>query len=159
MDQQLISSMRKAFADSTVFAFSRMIVVDLTADDSKPAGPHDFDVSAVIGFSGDVAGSCALRMSNDTAREAVSRLAGEPVDDAAEIADGIGELANMIAGNAKAALEPRALSLSFPEVIRGKGHEIGFHRYADLFELHFMSEIGKVAVIVAYTNPKETNGR
>jgi chemotaxis protein CheX len=159
MDHELGIFMRKAFTDSAVFAFSRMIVVDLTTAESTDAGPDDFEISAIIGFSGDVAGSCALRMSGNTAREAVSRLAGEPVDDAAEIADGIGELANMIAGNAKAALEPRALSLSFPEVIRGKGHEIGFHRYADLFELHFMSEIGKVAVIVAYTNPKETNGR
>jgi chemotaxis protein CheX len=159
MDSQLGISMRKAFADSAVFAFSRMIVVDLTTADSTAPPDADFEISAVIGFSGEVAGSCALRMSGTTAREVVSRLAGEPVDDAAEIADGIGELANMIAGNAKASLEPREISLSFPEVIRGKGHEIGFHRYADLFELRFMSEIGNLAVIVAYTNPKESNGR
>jgi len=103
-----------------------MIVVDLAGPMvSGSAGPV-FDISAVIGFSGDIVGNCALRMSFATAQEAVTRLAGEPVREWAAIADGVGELVNMIAGNAKAALDPYKMTLSFPEVIRGADTKSGF---------------------------------
>jgi len=87
------------------------------------------------------------------AREAVSRLAGERIDNPAEIADGVGEMVNMIAGNAKAALQQFEISLSFPHTVRGKGHEMAFHRHFEMEKLYFASEIGKAAVIVAYSLP------
>jgi hypothetical protein len=49
------------------------------------------------------------------------------------------------------------VSLSFPEVIRGKGHEIGFHRHTDITMLGFTSELGDIVVIVAYTDPTKIN--
>ena len=160
MTQPLLDKMRKAFSDSSVMTFSKMIVVDLTADvHDGGTGREPFDVSAVIGFSGDIAGTCALRMCFATARDAIAKLAGEPVGEWAGIADGVGELVNMIAGNAKALLDPFKMSLSFPEVIRGAQHEIGFHRHLDMFELNFTSEIGPVAVIVAYTDPMQPDSR
>ncbi len=159
MIHQLRDKIRQAFADSSVFTFAKMSGVDLTESPGGGVMPPEFDISAVIGFTGDLAGTCALRMSSATAREALARLAGEPVEEWAELADGTGELVNMIAGNAKASLDPLRLSLSFPEVIRGTGHELGFHRHTSVFELHFISEIGAVTVIVAYTDPSTTSGQ
>ncbi len=156
MTPQLRDAMQKAFTESAVFTFGRMLVVDLGVPLAADPQQSGYDISAVIGFSGDIVGNCALRMSLETARQAVSRLGGEQVEDGAEIADGVGELVNMIAGNAKAALSPACVSLSFPEVVRGKGHIIGFYRHSDMFELFFASEIGTVAVVVAYSEASNT---
>jgi chemotaxis protein CheX len=110
-------------------------------------------LSAIIGFTGKIVGNCALRFPAAAAQEAMNRLTGETIDSPLEIADGAGELVNMIAGNAKSALQDFSLSLSFPEVVRGRGHEIGFHRHPSIITLNFASEIGSVAVIVAFSAP------
>jgi chemotaxis protein CheX len=159
MIQPLPDRMRKVFTDSSVFTFAKMIVVDLAGPVVGEKDTTAFDISAVIGFSGDIVGNCALRMSFATAQKAVTRLAGEPVGEWAAIADGVGELVNMIAGNAKAALDPYKMSLSFPKVIRGADHEIGLHRHSDLFELNFASELGPMAVIVAFTFPRQADSQ
>jgi chemotaxis protein CheX len=151
MPDPLTDKIRGAFFHSAVLTFGKMIMTPIEALDKAQTGPQEFEISAVIGFSGDITGNCALRLSEQTAREALKRLTGEPVSEPDEVADGVGELVNMIAGNAKAALQDFTLSLSFPEIIRGKGHEICFHRHTGLVDLLFSSDIGTIAVIAAFT--------
>jgi chemotaxis protein CheX len=128
------------------------VELSLKPADASAADATAWDLSAVIGFTGDLVGSCALRLSAVTAQEAMTRLAGEPVESPLEIADGIGELVNMIAGNAKAALDDYAISLSFPEIVSGKGHEIGFYRHQSVLTVDFTSDIGEIRVIVAFSD-------
>jgi chemotaxis protein CheX len=142
---------KRVFSDATILTFSKMTSVDLLL---KPADAPDtavYDLSAVIGFTGDIKGNCVLRLSAETAQEAINRFAGETIESAMEIADGAGELVNMIAGNAKAALQGYSISLSFPEVIRGKGHELGFYRHPSVVAVYYASEIGDITVIVAFS--------
>jgi chemotaxis protein CheX len=155
MADTLFEIILKAFTEAAVKTFQKMIMVELSLIQDYDKSKIQFDISGVIGFSGDVKGDCALRMSENTAKEAVTRLTGEIVEQSQEIGDGVGELVNMIAGNAKAALMDFNVSLSFPEIIRGKGHEIGFHRHSDLIELFFTSEIGDICVIVAFSDPEK----
>jgi chemotaxis protein CheX len=160
MANELADMIKNVFSDATILTFAKMTSVELTpapavaqsgADGADVHGVPQFDLSAVIGFTGDLVGNCALRLSSETAQEAITRLAGETIDSTFEIADGVGELVNMIAGNAKAALQDRSISLSFPEVIRGKGHEIGFYRHPSVIGIDYTSEIGKISVVVAFS--------
>jgi chemotaxis protein CheX len=80
----------------------------------------DFDISGVIGLSGDVVGSVALSLPWQTAECCVTAFTGaeDPPDE--DVCDAIGELANMIAGSAKSEIEGRNIAISRPSVVRGK---------------------------------------
>lgn len=83
------------------------------------------DVSGIIGFSGDATGSVVLSFSQDVAINAASTFAGMPMEMHTEdFADAIGELANMVAGGAKAEFEGLNVNISLPSVIIGEGHEV-----------------------------------
>ncbi len=88
-------------------------------DDSRP------DVSGVIGFSGDASGAVVIAFGKETAVRAASQFAGTNLHlDHPDFADAIGELANMIAGGAKAEFEGLDVNISLPSVIVGERHEV-----------------------------------
>jgi chemotaxis protein CheX len=81
-------------------------------------------VTAMIGVSGDLAGSLYLSMTESTARELVSKMLGQPtaqMDDLAQ--SGIAELANVVAGNAGIALSAQGhrTDITPPFLIVGAG--------------------------------------
>lgn len=87
----------------------------------KPAA----DVSSVIGFSGDAAGSVVLHFRFDVASKIASAFAGAEITaEHPDFADAIGELANMVAGGAKSQFEGLNISISLPNVIVGKSHNV-----------------------------------
>ena len=86
------------------------------------------DISAIIGLSGTTAGTCAISMSARAAVTAVERMLMAPVEggfDSPDIRDGVGELVNIVAGQAKATLSRTQykFDLTLPTIISGKGHE------------------------------------
>lgn len=84
-----------------------------------------FDVSAIIGMSGDVEGSVVLSFPRPTAQRIVSLFTGAEVGDAdEELSDAVGELVNMIAGGAKAQFPSGAVSISCPSVVIGSNHTV-----------------------------------
>lgn len=92
----------------------------MKTDDHPLAG-----VSGVIGFSGDAAGACLLCFPTEVACKLASAFSGEDMDqDHPDFADAIGELANMIAGGAKAQFGGLAVSISLPSVVIGDPHEV-----------------------------------
>jgi chemotaxis protein CheX len=85
------------------------------------------EISGVIGLSGKAVGMAVLSLSKPVALKAASTLLmseTEEIND--DVIDAVGELANMVAGAAKAELEEYDLSISLPSVITGKDHEIRF---------------------------------
>lgn len=87
------------------------------------------DVSSVIGFSGDAAGCVVLQFSFATASKIASSFAGiEITPEHPDFADAVGELANMVAGGAKAQFEGLAISISLPNVIVGRNHNVSASR-------------------------------
>jgi len=88
--------------------------------------PHDWDVSAVIGLTGEARGAVVISMKETLALKLTGKLTGSThtsLDD--EVVDAIGEIINIIAGNAKRGLEESfRLVISLPTIIRGKGHKI-----------------------------------
>ncbi len=88
--------------------------------------PHDWDVSAIIGLTGEARGAVVISMKKSLALKLTGVLTGSEhsdLDD--EVVDAIGEIINIIAGNAKRGLEESfRLVISLPTIVRGKGHAI-----------------------------------
>ncbi|MAT68370.1 MAG: chemotaxis protein CheX [Planctomycetaceae bacterium] len=90
-------------------------------------GSRKYPISGVIGLSGRAVGTVVINLSEEVALKAASALMLTElteVDD--DVIDAVGELANIVAGAAKAELEEFELSVSLPNVVIGKGHEIRF---------------------------------
>ncbi|NOX54224.1 MAG: chemotaxis protein CheX [Planctomycetes bacterium] len=86
-----------------------------------------YDVTAVVGLSGEATGSVVLSVSRPVAFRVVEILLGyETTEINADVADAVGELANMIAGAAKTQLQNFQLSLGLPNVVVGRNHSLFF---------------------------------
>lgn len=116
---------------------------------TSPAVAPVHEVSAIVGFAGAGAqGALVLSTDRATAVALVSRLAGQELSTFdAEVADGLGELANIVAGAAKGAIR-RGLVLSLPMVVGGAAHQV-FETRAISNELAFFtSDAGPLCVQV-----------
>jgi chemotaxis protein CheX len=108
------------------------------------------EVSAVIGLSGKAKGTVVLSLDREVAIQVAGALLQElPPELNADVADAMGEMANMIAGQAKCQLEHLAMSLSLPSVVTGKGHCIEFPRNAMRICIPFSCSWGSLALEVA----------
>ncbi len=115
------------FIASIKNVFSTMVQTEVTVGKPvlKPTNDRAVDVSSVIGLSGDIVGAVVLGFSCDVACKLASTFAGiEMTLDHADFSDAIGELANMVAGNAKKDFTGHDVSISLPSVIVGKGHHV-----------------------------------
>jgi len=125
----------------------------------KPFVKHDpcasADVSGVIGFSGDAAGCVVLSFPSAVAVQAASKFAGTSIDEShPDFADAIGELANMVAGNAKKEFHGMNVSISLPSVIIGKEHMVSTSRSAPRIVIPCETELGSMYVEVGMSVEK-----
>ncbi len=114
------------FINSVRQVFATMVKVPTTVErphlKTQPA--PQYDVSSIIGFSGDIVGSVVVSFQTEAAVQIVSAFAGMPIDpNSPDFADAVCELANMIAGSAKKDLGCNA-SITVPSVVIGRGHSI-----------------------------------
>ncbi len=83
----------------------------------------DKDVTAIIGIVGELRGNVAYSMSQDTAKNIVSSMMmGMPVEELDEVArSGIGELSNMVTGNASILLSENDVNVDItpPSIVFG----------------------------------------
>ena len=103
----------------------------LTASAGKPyvkkSNVAKGDVSAIVGVTGDKTGTIALSFSRACAIALVKGMLGDDIQDVLQdTQDAVGEVTNMVSGQARAALAGMGLSLqgSTPTVIVGEGHLI-----------------------------------
>ena len=91
----------------------------------KKGSESSHDVSGIIAMSGDFQGTVVLSMPSDTALAVVSLFTGEKFDtDSADFADAVGEIINMVCGNAKASFQRKNVSISCPSVVVGSKHRV-----------------------------------
>ncbi len=82
------------------------------------------DINGIIGITNGLTGSCVVSLHRPLAARIVAALLGEDVaEDDALIKDGIGELANMVAGGAKRRFHQSEFrfEISTPTVVMGNG--------------------------------------
>jgi len=107
-----------------VFETMVKVAVQIERPTIKATPGVSYDVSGIIGLSGDLTGSIVLSFPTASATKLVSAFAGCELDPKSpEFPDAVGELANMIAGGAKKAFGFRA-NISTPNVVIGAGHKI-----------------------------------
>ena len=72
-----------------------------------------------------------------------------------DVVDAVGELANIIAGGAKAQLEHLELSVTLPTVITGKSHCIEFPTRVTPICIPFDSQWGPITIEVGLSEPRD----
>ncbi len=113
------------------------------------SGRRQHPISGVIGLSGSAVGAVVLNLSEQVALKAAEALLLAPCGELSdEVVDAVGELANMVAGQAKAELEQYDLSVSLPSVILGDGHEIRFPTGAQAVSVPFDTDFGPLRLEV-----------
>ena len=125
--RKLDSKLIMPFVHSTMNVFTTMMNVKpvIAAPHLKTDARITHDVSGIIGFSGEIIGSVVVSFQLETAKSLVNALVGMEVDATGpDFTDAIGELANMIAGNAKKDLGVSA-NIAVPTVIIGANHIVG----------------------------------
>jgi chemotaxis protein CheX len=111
----------------------------------------------VIGLSGKAQGTVVVGLGREAALRATEAMLQErPPEINGDVVDAVGELANIIAGGAKAQLEHLDLSVSLPSVITGKGHCIQFPTKVTPICIPFDSEWGQITVEVGLSEPHAT---
>lgn len=117
------------FLNATTNVLSMMAMLTPTAGkpflktDKKGIG----DISGVIGLTGASRGAVVLSFSTGAACKIVGSMLGEEFADLTpEVKDAVGELTNMISGDARRRLAEIGLNFEagIPTIISGKGHEI-----------------------------------
>lgn len=116
----------------------------------KNSGDTNPDVSAVIGYSGDASGAVVIAYQKDAAIKTASSFAGEELDvHHPDFADALGEIANMIAGGAKAEFEGLDINISLPSVIVGDNHEVSNSKVHPSLTIPCESSLGAFKVHVS----------
>ena len=115
------------FVESVCNTFETMcgLRVTIGKPELKTTDDPVTDVSGVIGFSGGAAGCVVIHYAFDVASKVATAFAGvEVTPEHEDFADAIGELTNIIAGGAKSKFEGLNISISLPNVIIGKNHNV-----------------------------------
>lgn len=115
--------------DATQEIFSTMIMLEVSP--GKPfqrnSEPLRNSVSGIVGLAGKFKGLLGIHMPNSMALAITTAFLGMEVDEIDEdVRDAVGELANMLAGNLKTALDPKGsdIQLSMPSAIHGEEYAI-----------------------------------
>ena len=87
----------------------------------------------------------------------VKSLVGEIEDVVQDVQDAVGELTNMISGQARAQLSEQGMSLraSTPSVVIGRGHTVEHVATAPILSIPFSTEHGALVVEVCFTDAEE----
>ena len=85
-----------------------------------------WDISGIIGLSGEAAGAVAISMKDVTAFQVTKILTGKDHKSFdADVTDAVGEIINIITGNVKKNFEEELrVKISLPSIVKGKAHSI-----------------------------------
>lgn len=140
------------FIKATLETFKTMLNLELKTGTPglKSEALHSYDVSGVIGLSGEAQGIISISFPKILALKIVSILLGEEIKIVGpELTDGIGEIANIIAGHAKQYLTQYKLSISLPNVVVGSGHRIEVQTGVMTIVVPLICNLGEFAMEVA----------
>lgn len=113
------------------------------------------DVTGIIGITGQSAGTMSLTLSKGAILLIVNNMLHESYTDLNDdIADAVGELTNMIAGQARMHLSQQGLNFqaSTPSVIMGKGHRLSHTSGSPILSIPFSTEDGDLVVEVSFAD-------
>lgn len=149
------------FVAATVALFDKMLQCRLSRGELCliPAAQHYQGVTAIIDLTGDFHCRVALNLPRAVALAATSRWTGESVSAVnADVVDTVGELVNIIAGQARAQLEHLPLQMGLPQVLKTPTHRVDFPKVKRAVHIPFHSAWGILSVDVGMESHALVNG-
>jgi len=113
------------------------------------------DVSGVIGFTGETNGTVSVTFDESCILKIVSNMFGEEMKEINnEITDAVGEITNMISGQARKELEEigKLFHGAIPSVISGKNHKLETMTKGPKIAIPFKTDAGSFTIIVCLEN-------
>ena len=114
-----------------------------------------YPISGIIGVSGRGVGTVVLSLQPSVAIKAASIMLME--DELTEVnndvLDAVGELTNMICGDAKAKLAQYQLNISLPNILSGKNCWLHFPKNSHPITIPFKCEWGLLALQIGFSFP------
>ncbi len=110
-----------------------------------------YDISAIIGITGDTSGSIILSFPTELACRIASNMLMEEIATMdRSVEDAIGEIGNIVVGDARRLLiqDGFSLSISVPTVVIGKGHRISRSGDIPCIAIPFKTDFGEFEVNV-----------
>jgi len=146
------------FVAATQNVFKMMMNIDIVA--GKPylfdpiTGSHSYDISGIIGLSGETTGAVVLSFTKLCALKVVSAFSGMEIKIFDQtVVDAIGELINIVAGNAKKDLKDFKLTISLPSVVTGHSHRLNWPTGIPVIMIPFTSPFGEFSIGVSLREP------
>ncbi len=145
----------RPFIYQTISTFEMLLGVRPIEQDveTKDRPYATYDVSAIIGITGSGTGGVVLSFPEDVACKVVGRMLDEHIAEVdQDVVDGVGELVNIITGNAKRDLVKHGfddLTVSIPNVVIGR-HRMVWHSkdMPCLMSQFFLTELGPFSIEV-----------
>ena len=162
MDVRLINP----FLESVINVYTTMLHVTPHRSGLHMAqgGASPNSLVALIGMDGPAQGAVALHLPQTTALATVNHWLGMSMTEIdATVSDGIAELVNIIAGQAKTSFSEKlgsTVSLGLPSVIHGSDFQVKYPGKATWIEIPFESELGAFSLRVTCVmneQPAEVN--
>ncbi|MCG8683925.1 MAG: chemotaxis protein CheX [Desulfobacterales bacterium] len=151
MDVKLINP----FINATINVLETMAFVTVSA--GKPYVKKDNiavgDVTGVMGLTGVAHGTIAVTFEEKCILTIVSNMFGEEMDRLNEdIADAVGELTNMISGQARRELDEvgKVFKAAIPSVITGRNHTIRHYSDGPKIAIPFNTDGGDFTIEVCF---------
>jgi chemotaxis protein CheX len=138
MDERLT----KAFSSAAVGAFKDMFGLAASAGpvvELVPGGTHGWDITGLVGLAGQGQGIVGIRLTRSlVAKLLVHSGVVAAEGEMRELEGGlVGELTNIIAGQAISALAGLDIEIAPPVVIRGPNHSISWPNIAPVLQMPF----------------------
>ncbi len=153
MDASLINP----FINATINVLETMAFIKCKAE--KPYLKKDDvakgDVTGIIGITGESNGTIAVTFEEETILKIVSNMFGEEMKKLnSEVADAVGELTNMISGQARRELEEngKVFEAAIPSVVSGKNHQITHYTDGPKIAIPFLTDGGRFTIEVCLEN-------
>lgn len=141
------------FIESTLRSLDMM--AGIAAEKSGLAIKEDlittFDISSIIGITGEVSGSIIISVPTDLACKIASNMLMEDVKTLDQrVEDAIGEIGNIVVGDARRILiqDGHQVNISVPTVVVGKGHKISRSGDIPCIAIPFKTPYGEFEVNV-----------
>lgn len=151
MDVRLINP----FINATINVLETMAFMKVTAGNPylKKNSVAVGDVSGVLGLTGAANGTISVTFEEKCILSVVSNMFGETMKELNnEITDAVGELTNMISGQARRELEEmgKVFKAAIPSVVTGRNHSIRHYTEGPKIAIPFSTDNGDFTIEVCF---------
>lgn len=142
------------FIEAVVNTFKTMCSVEAEREKVflKGDGDERYGVTGIIGLGGEATGAVVLNFPEAVAMSAVSSFVGDSYDSiTADVVDGVGELTNIIAGDAKNRLMQKGYTfdIGLPKIVVGRNYVTAQSSSVPCVVISFASSLGGFALEVS----------